>query len=344
MRALERGTGSAEGRTATMAENRFWRDFSVPMRSLGFAVAVVAVAVLVLGASRLWIGPNTAQAGFLTMLLLLGVARVPSWTSRLVAAAWSLAVAGLGFVVGSLGLWATLAAVVAVSLVQGLLKIGEVAILTRSPVNLLAFATLSQGTAEAWHVILGALIGAGLVLGAAAFAPIRNREQPRAASLRDRLDYGIATAIGAALIVLFAELTGFDYAGWMMLSFCVILAVSFDAQFARAADRVAGSLAGVAATVAFGMLPAPIPVIAAVLCLVASVAYIQAGKYRQFVLFLTPGILLSTSSELPLWMLGVYRIEAVLIAAAFAVLCSAGLQLQRRRRAGTRTQPESAAP
>lgn len=310
----------------------FWRGFALPWRSVLFAVAAVAAAALVLGASRVWIGPNTTHAGFLTMLLLLGIARVPSWRSRLVAAAWAFAVAMLGFFVGPLGLWATLVAVVAVSLVQGLLKLGEIAILTRSPVNLLAFAAVGEGGGELWQVLLGTVIGTGLVLAAAAFAPIKTREVNQAASVRDRLDYGVATAVGAVLIVLFAELTGFGYAGWMMLSFCVILAVSFDAQFARAADRVAGSLAGVAATVLFALLPAPIPVVAAVFCLVASVAYIQAGKYRQFVLFLTPGILLSTSSELPVWVLGIYRIEAVFVAALFAVLCSFGLQLLQRRR------------
>ena len=86
--------------------------------------------------------------------------------------------------------------------------------------------------------------------------------------------------------------------------------------------RIVGSVVGALIAVLLSMLPSPIPTVAAVVCVVLCVAYVNAGNYALFVLFLTPAVLLTTSSEHSSLMLGILRLEAVLFATAVAIVCS----------------------
>jgi len=305
--------------------------FRLAPRQLLFAAILVAVAAVVLGGSQFLIGPNTAASGYLTMLFLVSVVRAHSWRVRLLSAALSTVVAVLGFVVGGLGLWATLVALVIVSLLQAFVTIGEASLLTRSPVNLLAFASLSGGGAEIWQVLLGSLIGAGVILAFAALANTREHRIAPSASLAERFAYGMATAAGSLVIVAGATLIDFPYVGWVLLSFSIMLSLDPDARASRGYLRVAGSAIGALLSVFIAMLPAPTPIIGALICLVMCVAYINSGNYALFILFLTPAVLLTTSSEHPLWLLGAYRVEAVLLAAVIAFVCSAAIDLVMKR-------------
>lgn len=297
-----------------------------------FALLLVGVAALVLGLSSTLIGPNTATSGYLTILFLLSIVRGQSWRARIIAVSWSLSVALLGYLAGSMGLLAIMVALVVVSLVQGFTMLGETAMLTRSPVNLLAFASLSQAGAEIWQVLLGSLIGAGVVLAFAALARQRATDHKTSVPTRERLAYGFATAIGSLVIVLGAKAIGFPYVGWALLSFCILLSVSADQRANRGYLRILGSVGGAMLAVGLALLPAPIPLIAALVCLVLCVAYINSGNYALFILFLTPAILLTTASEESLFRLSVYRLEATLVATVLALASAAMVETVLRRR------------
>ncbi|WP_181064284.1 FUSC family protein [Pseudoclavibacter sp. AY1F1] len=303
---------------------------AISPKQLLVAVALVAVAAVILGLSQLLIGPNTATSGYLTLLFLLSVVRAGSWRTRLFSVMWSLTVAALGFAVGGLGLWATLAAVVLVSLVQAFVTVGESSFLTRSPVNLLAFASLSQSGAELWQAMLGSVIGAAVIVAFAALT--KSRKQPDAAvvPLSDRISYAAVTAIGSFLIVYLAELLDFPYREWTLLSFSVILAVSADQQSQRGWSRILGSVAGVALALMVSLLPAPVPLVLAAIFIVLCVAYINAGNYALFILFLTPAILLTTASEHSAFALGLYRLESVVFATVIALIGSLAVACLRR--------------
>ena len=301
-------------------------------KSIGFAVLLVAVAGFVLGICNALIGPNTATSGYLTILFLLSIVRGQSWRARVIAVSWSLAVALLGFFASSMGLLAVMIALVVVSLVQGFTMLGETAMLTRSPVNLLAFANLSEVGAEIWQVLLGSLIGAGVVLAFAALARQRAADHKTSVPTRERLAYGFATAIGSLVIVLGAKAIGFPYVGWALLSFCILLSVSADQRKNRGYLRILASVGGAMLAVGLAVFPAPVPTIAALVCLVLCVAYINSGNYALFILFLTPAILLTTASEESLITLGVYRLEATLAATVLALASAAIIETVLRRR------------
>lgn len=310
------------------------RAFALPGKTLLLATGLVAVAALVLGACRILIGPNTTYAGYIAILLLLPVLRAPTVSSRALGSLSAIAVAALGFAAGSLGWWATLIALALVTFAQGVLAVGNAALLTRAPVNLIACAAAAHAGAELWHVLLGATIGATLMFAAAVFAPLRNRDLAPPGTTRSRLSYAAVAASGAVLIVALAELIDFPYASWALLSYCMILSVGADARATRARDRVLGSVAGAVAATLIAYLPAPFPGIIAVLCVVLCVGYMLAGNYVLYVLFLTPGILLTAASELSTPALGVYRIEAVLAASAIALACNFVLRRATAAREG----------
>lgn len=292
---------------------------------------LVAVAGFLLGICNSLIGPNTATSGYLTILFLLSIVRGQSWRARLIAVSWSLAVALLGFVAGNLGMLAIMIALVAVCLVQGFTMIGETAMLTRSPVNLLAFASLAQVGAEVWQILLGSLIGAAVMFGFAALARQRPVDHKTSVPTRERLAYGFATAVGSLMIVLGAKAIGFPYVGWALLSFCILLSVSADQRKNRGYLRILGSVGGALLAVGLASFPAPVPVIAALVCLILCVAYINSGNYALFILFLTPAILLTTASEESLVRLGVYRLEATLVATVLALASSAIIETVLRK-------------
>ena len=305
-------------------------SWHLSLRQVVFAAVLVAVAALILGASQLFIGPNTTTSGYLTILFLLAIVRSGSWRVRLLSASWALAVALLGYAVGGLGIGATLVALVVVSLMQGVVTVGEAALLTRSPVNLLAFASLAQSGAEVWQVLLGSVIGAGVVLGFSATVHARSASHIDSEAIRERLSYGIATAIGSIVIVVGGDLIGFPYVGWALLSFAIMLSFDSGEQTSRGYWRILGSALGAVLAVFFAALPTPIPTVAAVICLVVCVAYINAGNYALFMLFLTPTVLLTTASEYSPFTLGVYRLEAVLAATLLALVCGFALRALHR--------------
>lgn len=292
------------------------------LRQMLFAIVLVAIAAAILGGSQALIGPNTATAGYLTILFLLSIVRGTSWRARMLSTVWSLAVALLGFAVGGVGIWATLIALVVVSLLQGFVTLGETALLTRSPVNLLAFASLSQSGAEVWQVLLGSAIGAGVIWGFATIARERQAPPMQSTSTAERVGYGIATAVGSLLIVVGANAIGFPHVGWALLSFSIILSVGAEERASRSYLRIVGSVIGAVLALLIALLPAPVPTIAAVLCAVLCVAYVSAGNYVYFMLFLTPTILLTTASEHSIVVLGLFRLEALVFATVLALLSS----------------------
>ncbi|NLB47424.1 MAG: FUSC family protein [Microbacteriaceae bacterium] len=300
-------------------------------RPVLFAVLLVAVAAGVLGLSQALIGPNTATSGYLTLLFLLSIIRANDIRARIFSVCWSIAVALLGFAVGSLGLWVTIVALIVVSLVQGFISVGESMLLTRSPVNLLAFASLSQAGAEVWHVVLGSFIGGAVVLVFAAIMHRRDVHAHVSVPTRDRLTYGIAAALGAVVIVLVAEAVGFPYVEWTLLSFTILLSVGAHERASRTVLRIGGSVAGALIAVPLASLPAPFPMVCAIVLLVFCVAYINEGNYGMFVVCLTPAVLLTTASEYSQVMLGVFRLESVLFATVVALACGAAVSLVTTR-------------
>ncbi|WP_217135022.1 FUSC family protein [Leucobacter chinensis] len=302
------------------SEPRF--SLRIGSTSARYALVLVGSAAAVLGACYAFIGPHTAQAGYLSIMVLLSAARAPSKRYRYIAAAWAVFVAMLGYLVGPLGLWATLIALMAVSLVQGLFKFGEVAFLTRSPVNLIAFAAISHGEVRPWQVLFGSVIGAGFILLMTSMLPARTEGNDRQVPVADRLRYGVMVALGAVSIVLLAEALSFAHADWALLTFCVILAVGGDRRAERATDRVIGSLTGVVLATLATLAPVPVQLAVALASLLLCVAYLREANYTMFVTFLTPAILLTTASEGSAVSLGVQRIEAVVAAAVIAVFCS----------------------
>lgn len=296
---------------------------ALSFKDLLLAVCVVVLAAVVLGGSQIFIGPHTTLSGFLTILFLLSVVRARSWRARLLSVAWSVFVALLGFAIGGLGLWATLIALAVVSLLQAFANVGESALLTRSPVNLLAFASLSQSGGEVWQVLLGSVIGAAVVLALAAVVRAREAVPVGEVDLSHRIGFGIATAVGSVLIAVGCEVTGFPHVGWMLLSFSIILSVGAERRASRGFSRVVGSVLGVLAAMVLTLLPAPVPTVAALLCIVLCIAYVNAGNQVMFVLLLTPAVLLTTASEHSALVLGALRLEAVLLATVMALVCSA---------------------
>ncbi len=315
------------------------------LRPVLFAVLLVAVAAAVLGLSQVLIGPNTATSGYLTLLFLLSIIRANDLRARVFSVCWSIAVALLGFAVGGAGLWITILALVMVSLVQGFISVGESMLLTRSPVNLLAFASLAQSGAEVWHVVLGSIIGGAVILVFAAIMHQRDSEVHVSVPLRARLTYGVAAALGAVVIVLICEGIGFPYVEWTLLSFTILLSVGADQRASRTVLRIVGSIAGALIAVPLAALPSPLPLIFAIVLLVLCVAYMNEGNYGMFVVCLTPAVLLTSASDQSQLMLGIFRLESVVFATVMALGCGAAAQslitaaARRRQRAATPEAP-----
>lgn len=293
-------------------------------------VLVGAVAVMVTPIALL-IGPNTAQSAFITIMLLLSPLRAAQASARGAAAGLALVVALGGFLLGPLGMGPVLVGLVAVSLAQAFFRLGDVATMTRAPVNLLAFAALAATGAELWQVVLGTILGAAFTLGFARLLPAADAP-PTTGSVTDRLLDGAALALGAVIIVGVGALLDFSFTGWALLSLAMIMTVGADARTARSLNRVAGTVVGAVLATAVSFAPAPWPLIVAVLCGLLSVAYLRQGSYAVFVTFLTPAVLLTSTSDLSAVQLGLSRLESVLAAAAVAMLLTTVLEAVRRRR------------
>ncbi len=311
------------------------RDFTLPGRAVVHAVVLIAVAVAVLWSASALIGPDAARVGYLTIMFLVGPARLPDPRLRVAAAAWAVAVTLAGFLVGPLGTTAVIVGLVVVCLVQGLFRVGEVAAMVRSPVNFVALAGIAQSTdLQWWRVAVGALIGAAVVLGVSFALPGSGAARPRPTPINQRLVFGATTAVGSIIVVVVGDALDVPFVGWALLSLCLILSVGEEDHLRRAETRVLGTVIGAVVATLVSLLPGPGPIVVAVLCGLACVAYLRAGRYFAFVVFLTPAILLTTTSDLGPLALGIGRIEAVAASAILALALTAVAQWCARRWSG----------
>lgn len=304
-----------------------------PTLILSSAGIVVAAAVVLLGIRAAFGMPTALSSYFCVLLLLAPAMRLPlRWLFA--AAGWALIVAVVGYVIGEHrdgtgGLALLVVALVVVCLAQSVLRFGQVATISRSPVNLILFAAMPSTGAQAWQVVLGATIGAVLaVIGAIVLAASRSgsdadadlSEAVPAEKVSDQLRSGLYLAVGCLIIFLVAELSPFELprAQWSLLAFCMILAVDAPMRSSRMRERIIGTIAGALAASALSALPSPIPLILAAICVVLCLAYIRAHDYTMYVIFLTPAVLL-TSSGKSTWSLALEHVEAVLAAIVMAL-------------------------
>ena len=312
-------------------------SFRLPLKALAYSGALLAIGAAVLGGTAWAYGPAVAHAGYLAIMLLLSPARALRPSVRAIAALWAVIVSIAGFLAGEFGEGVPLIGLVVVCLVQGLFRLGEVASLTRSPVNFVVFAGIAQTDTQLWQVALGSVIGAACMLGIAQLMPPKRALPPPSRTAPERIAYGLMLAAGSVLIVLVSDALHFPFASWALLSFCMILAVGADQRRARARDRTIGTIVGAAAAVLVALLPDPAPFVVAVAAMFLCVAYLREGNYTLFVTFLTPAILLTSHPEGSMLALGAGRIEAILLSVVVAVICSAIAQWlgARLRAAGT---------
>lgn len=311
--------------------------------ALRYATVLIAAVGAVVALTALVIGPTTAQAAYLAVMFLLSPSRSRSARIRVAAAATAVVVAISGYLVGPLGLSAIIAGLIVVSVVQAAFRLGDVAGMSRAPVNFVVFAALSSTGVALWQVALGSLIGAGFVLLLARVMPAKGPE-PEHSARRDRVDYGVTLTIGVVLIVLVAEWVNFEYTGWALLSYCMILAVGVDNRVSRVIDRVTGTVIGAIVATVVSLAAAPVPIAIAVIATVLCLAYLRTGNYTMFVTLLTPAVLLTTSSEASAFALGLGRVEAVFAAGAIALLLTglagAARRIKSPRARASRQPPE----
>lgn len=315
-----------------MIPQAFPQGLTLTVPALRAAATLLAAVGAVVGAVALIIGPNTAQATFLAIMLLLSPARSRRARVRIGAAVTVVVVAVGGFLVGPSGLGAVIAGLLIVSAIQAAFSLGDVAGMSRAPVNFVAFAALSGTEVALWQVVLGSAIGAGFVLLLAMVLPHPGPE-PAPPTRRQRIEYGLTLVIGVVVIVAVAEWTGFAYTGWALLTYCMILAVGSDARAGRVLDRIVGTVIGAVAATLVSLAPNPIPIAVAVLAMLFAAAYLRMDNYRMFVAFLTPAVILTTSADVDAVALGIGRVEAVIGASLLALALSTIAAAVRRRAA-----------
>lgn len=303
---------------------------------------MVAVAVGLLLALRIGFGATAAAAAFYAILLLMGPARHLSTGWRWAAAGWALAVSAAGLMIGPHGWWAVLAGVVVVALVQGAFHFGQMAQVSRSPVNFMLFAGLAEAGADTHQVLVGTALGAALMLVIGAV--IQHRARPTRARhdpFVEWLTEGALLAVACLVVVLVAELTGFPRVGWALLTLCVVMSVQTTARMRQALGRVSSTIVGALLATVAALLPEPVPLVLAVICAVLAIAYLNKGDQSLFLVFLTPTLLLTASGEVGS-VVALERVEAVLGAAAIALLTTwlgawlRGRLVRRRTRVGVR--------
>lgn len=312
------------------------RKLALPRQTIVYALILLVASLVVLGATRYFIGSNAAQAGYLAILLLLSPARAMPIKWAIGAAAWTVAVAMAGFYVGTTGhLWAILIGLAAVSMVQGLFSIGQVASMTRSPVNFIAFSALAASGAVWWHVLVGSIVGVAVITLMSVLFPPKNLKTDDVAlqapapmvPLHQRIDSGFLVGTGAIILVLIGEYTPYSHTDWALLSYCLIVAVGFDNRFSRASERLIGTVIGATIATLVSLLPMPWPWVAAAVSMVLCVAYLRNNNYAMYVAFLTPTVMLTATTDDSTFHAGLGRIGAVLMAAVLA-LCLGWLTLR----------------
>ena len=304
------------------------KKLALPKQTVVYALILLLASAIVLGGTRYFIGPNTAQSGYLAILLLLSPARAMPLKWAIGAGLWMIAVAMAGFFAGTSGhFWAIIVGLAAVSMVQGLFGIGQVASMTRSPVNFIAFSALAASGAQWWHVLVGSILGIALITLMSVLFPSKNlttddvelRAPAPLVPLDRRIDSGLLVAVGAIALVLLGEFTSYPYSSWALLSYCLIVAVGFDDRFSRASQRLGGTVIGATIATLVSFAPTPWPWVAAGICMVLCIAYLRNNNYAMYVAFLTPTVLLTASTGDSTFTAGVGRIGAVALAAVLAL-------------------------
>lgn len=288
-------------------------------RPLLTAVVLVLVAgALLLGVRTLW-GTTTALAAYFGILILIAPARRLSWGWQLAAAGWAFLVGIAGFLTAQFGLWAILVGLIVVSLAQAMFRFGQVAAVTRSPVNFVLFAAMPSAGAQLWQAALGAAIGIAVMVAAAQVLRAPHAAAVEQDDFWSRVREGLVLAAGCVILVAVGELLHFPRVTWALLALCMILAVDVGNRRTRTWGRILGTVVGAVLATAVGALPDPVAMGIAVVCAVLCVAYIRQGDYVLFIVFLTPAILLTSGGDAPP-ILAAERIVAVLAAAAVAIL------------------------
>ena len=314
------------------------------------AMAVVGAALLT--AIYLTLGkPATLAAYFGIMLLLAPARRLPlRW--QIVAGGWAFAVAISGYLIGEHrqdpgGLALLAAGLVAVCVIQAFFRIDHTSTIARSPVNLLLFSAMPATGAQTWHVVVGTAIGVVLVflvLRLMPGSPSTETESTEAEStvtvgrgdvdaFNERLRAGLTLAVGCIVLVMLGEFvpSGLPRVQWSLLTLCLLLAVDTTARNTRIKERILGTVIGAVGATLAALLPMPLPYVLAAVCAILCLAYILAGDYTLFIVFLTPAVLLTSSGKAP-WSLAVENVEAVLIAVVLAlILTSVSSWIDARR-------------
>lgn len=303
--------------------------------TLLYAAAVVAVGALVLFGTSWAFGAAVAHAFYVTLMLLQSPARALRGNTRILAAGWAVVVSVTGFLIAPYGLWPMLIGLTAVALVQGFFRFGEIVSMTRAPANFVVFAGLSGTGMGVADVVLGSVLGALFILVLARFLFSGEKPPPPSSSAWDRLRYGSMLAVGSVIIVLIAHWLDFPFANWALLSFCLLLAVGADHRRRRAGERMLGTVIGVVIATVAALLPDPLPLIVVGLSAFLCVAYLRIGNYTLFVSFLTPAILLTMPTQLPLLETGIERVEAVVGAIVIALMVSVAAGVLSRQRSSS---------
>ena len=322
-----------------------WQRIYLPPRSIARAAAMAAIAVVILGSIYLALGKPATLAAYFGIMLLLSPAKNLPLRSQILAGTWAFVVAMSGYFIGEHrdqkgGLLLLAAGLFVVCVVQAFFRVGHNATVARSPVNLLLFAAMPATGAQTWHVVVGTAIGVVLVFGAMRLLPKKPPAQDTSApdtsaqqtssvvdevdnadeTVAQRLRAGLTLATGCLFLVLIGELipSGLPRVQWSLLALCLLLAVDTTQRNTRMKERIIGTFIGALAATFASMLPMPVPYVLAAVCAILCLAYILAGDYTLFIVFLTPAVLLTSGGKAP-WSLALENVEAVLIAVILAL-------------------------
>lgn len=296
----------------------------VPRKNLLLGAASTAILVAFFYLLLATGGANTAQAGFIGVMLLIAPMGRLNMRGRIVAGAWAIAVATLGYFIVGTGWVPYVLALSAVCLVQGVFWMGDIAAMTRAPANFVFVAGFVSHKSEVAYseILIGTAAAVVFMLCIGALMAAGKAEELKSSSLGVRLRYGLMLALGCLAIVGIAKAVYFPYASWAVLSLCLILSVDSADRSTRMKNRIFGTIGGAVLATGVSLLPAPVPQITLLICAILCIAYIRSGEYTLFVTFLTPVILLSSTSEAATHILAAERIGAIVVSVVIALICT----------------------
>jgi hypothetical protein len=304
-----------------------------PLKQLGRAAAIVAVAVVPVAMTWWLVAGRTATALYLGMTFMtVAVVRLP--LAEQYAVGFS---AGLAAALGSLVAGRTpllLAAVVAACAVQWLFNRRSVGVAALLPANLVVYATFDPGSPE--RVAMATWVGAAVVIVVGALARMRTPAEP--APDREGLLHAAELALGCVFLILLASAFGLPRGTWAVLTLCLVLVPAADQTRALITWRVLGTVTGALCAVAVAFVAPPAVGLAlAVVCAVLTVAYALMPDELLYSVLLTVTVLLMFSSGSPRAAFGValQRLEMTALGAGVALLLdlTATRWLSRRRAA-----------